>query len=236
MDDRYDTPTELWDALRGLAAITVPHHPAGGPVAVDWSFEPDPILDPCTEITSAHGCSEASDCPLMIYSPAPGHFARDALELGYPIGFVASGDGHDGHPGLTHLSPDYPTGGLTALLTDDLSREGVLQALRGHRVYATNGPRILLRTSVGTARMGSTARAGELGPEAMLFVQAHGTAAIEGVEVIRSGQVIAGLGGDGGRDFATAVTLTDLSPGEYVYVRISQAGGGMAWSSPIFVE
>ena len=32
LDERYDTPTELWGALRGQAAITIPHHSAGLPV------------------------------------------------------------------------------------------------------------------------------------------------------------------------------------------------------------
>jgi len=236
MDDRYDRPEELWDALRGLEAVTVPHHPAGGPVAIDWSVRPDPVLDPCTEITSAHGCSEALDCPRTIYSPRPGHFGRDALELGYQIGFVGSGDGHDGHPGLTHLGPQYPTGGLTAILSEDLSRAAVLDALRSHRVYATSGPRILLRTALGTARMGTHVEAGELGEEPTLFVQVQGTAPILGVEVIRSGEVTAIMAGDGTPDFGAAAALDALSPGEYLYVRVSQDDGGMAWSSPIFVD
>ena len=236
MDERYDTPQELWDALRGLEAITVPHHPAGGPVAIDWSVPPDPLIDPCTEITSAHGCSEALDCPRTIYSPQPGHFGRDALDLGYPIGFVGSGDGHDGHPGLTHLGPHYPTGGLTAILSEDLTRAAVLEALRSHRVYATSGPRILLRTALGPARMGTHIAAAELGDEPSLFVQVQGTAPILAVEVIRSGDVTAALAGDGAADFAAAATLDAFSPGEYLYVRVSQEDGGMAWSSPIFVD
>ncbi|HVH16662.1 MAG TPA: DUF3604 domain-containing protein, partial [Myxococcota bacterium] len=35
-----------------------------------------------------------------------------------------------------------PMGGLAAILADDLTREGVLAALRARRVYATNGPRM----------------------------------------------------------------------------------------------
>ena len=32
------TPTGLWDALRGTGALTIPHHPAGGPIPIDWRF------------------------------------------------------------------------------------------------------------------------------------------------------------------------------------------------------
>jgi hypothetical protein len=236
MDERYDDPDKLWSALRGLDALTVPHHPAGGPVAVNWDFAPDPVLDTCTEITSAHGCSEALDCPKLIYSPVPGTFGRDALDRGYEVGFIGSGDGHDGHPGLTHLGPDYPTGGLTAILAEDLTRAALLDALRARRAYATNGPRILLRAALGSAPMGTEVAAAEVSPEGTLFVQAHGTGPILAAEVIRSGQIIAALPGEGQASFAAAAVVHDLAPGEYVYVRIVQEDGGMAWSSPIFVE
>jgi hypothetical protein len=236
LDEAYDTPTELWEALRGLDALTVPHHPAGGPVAIDWSVRPDPELEPNVEVTSAHGCSEARDCRPSIYSAVEGAYARDALGRGYQLGFIGSGDSHDGHPGLTHLGPHYPTGGLAAVLADELTRPGLLAALRARRTYATSGPRIVLRTALGTAPMGSSVEAAELGASPMLYVEAHGTAEILGVEVVRSGELVAGLAGDGSLDFAAAATLDALAPGEHVYVRVLQVDGGTAWSSPIFVE
>ena len=236
LDPATDTPQELWEALRGLDALTVPHHPAGGPVAIDWDVPPDPVLEPSAEVTSAHGCSEARDCRLTIYSAVEGAFVRDAIDRGYHLGFIGSGDGHDGHPGLTHLDPVYPTGGLAAVLSDELNRPALLEALRARRAYATSGHRIVLRTALGAARMGQAVRAAELGPEATLFVQAHGTAPILGVEVVRSGEVVAGLAGDGSPDFLTAATLSELAAGEYVYVRVVQEDGGQAWSSPIRLE
>jgi len=214
----------------------VPHHPAGGPIAIDWGIAPDPVLDPVCEIISAHGCSEALDCPRLIHRPRPGHFARDALGLGYQVGFMGSGDGHDGHPGLTHLGPHYPTGGLAAVLADELTREGVLAALREHRVYATSGPRILLRVALGSTRMGGRIAASEAQGENNLFVQVIGTSPIEAVEVVRDGALYEPLSGDGRTDFTGTLTLEDLKPGEYIYVRVVQQDGGMAWSSPIYVD
>lgn len=236
MDERYETPQQLWEALAGKAALTVPHHPAGGPIGIDWGVAPDPLLDPVCEVISAHGCSEAYDCPRLIHRPRPGHFARDALELGYSMGFMGSGDSHDGHPGFTHLGPHYPTGGVAAVLADELTREGVLAALREHRVYATSGPRILLRVALGTTRMGGRVDQGALDPEAGLFIQAIGTAPLEVVEVVRSGALYEPLPGDGRSDFTGTLTIDDLQAGEYVYVRVVQTDGGMAWSSPIYVD
>ena len=103
-----DAAASCGSALRGQPALTFAHHSAGGPIATDWSFPPDPELEPVTEIVSVHGTSEASDSPGPIYGPVPGNFVRDVLDRGYRLGFVGSGDSHDGHPGLAHLAS--PTG------------------------------------------------------------------------------------------------------------------------------
>jgi hypothetical protein len=102
-----DDPAKLWAALRGTSSMTLAHHSAGGPIATNWDFPPDPVLEPLTEVMSVHGSSEAMDSPSLIYSPLSGNFVRDMLDRGYQLGFLASGDSHDGHPGLPHLSPYY---------------------------------------------------------------------------------------------------------------------------------
>ena len=243
LDERYDTPPELWAALRGFSALTIPHHPGGGAMPVDWSIEPDPELEPVAELSSVHGSSEATDSPNLVFGPVAGHMVRDALDRGYRLGLVGSGDGHDGHPGLGWEAPHYINGGLVAFLCDEdpcegPTRERVLEALRGRRVYATNGPRILLRYGLGGRRMGSVVPASEVGETETLFVDAVGTAPIEWVEIIRSGEVAGRYRGAG----QTALTLTaeveGLESGEYVYVRLVQEGRspGMAWSSPVWVR
>jgi len=101
------TPRELWDALEGRAALSFAHHSAGAPIAIDWSFVPDPEVEPVTEVSSVHGSSEAADSPSLVRGSLRGNFVRDQLEQGMRFGFVGSGDSHDGHPGLPHLSPAY---------------------------------------------------------------------------------------------------------------------------------
>ena len=63
IDPAYETPAQLWQALRGRPALTFAHHSAGGPIATDWSYPPDPELEPVTEVVSVHGSSEAADTP-----------------------------------------------------------------------------------------------------------------------------------------------------------------------------
>lgn len=235
LDARYDTPQKLREALRTEAALIVPHHPAGGPIALDWSAGLDAELEPVVEICSAHGASDALDGQRVIHSPRPGHFVRDALERGVRMGLIGSGDGHDGHPGLTAKGPHYPTGGLAAILSDDLSREGVLAALRARRCYATSGPRILLRFALGSTRMGGVIRAADAA-DAPLFVQAIGAAGLKTVEIVARGERITTIDAGGELEFAASAAFRELASGDWVYVRVVQVDGGMAWSSPIFVE
>ncbi len=244
VDPAYDHPGELWQALRGRRALTIAHHSAGGPISTDWSIAPDPELEPITEIVSVHGSSEALDSPAVIHRPVPGNFVRDALARGYRLGFLGSSDGHDGHPGLGHLAS--PTGGLAAILAEELTREAVYEALRARRVYATSGPRILLRVSFGGYRMGAEVPASGRGeaPREQEIVPGIGRhtlvtrviapGALERIDVVRSGQVVESVACRGERECAFGGEIPDLVAGEYLYVRAIQEDGGAAWSSPFY--
>jgi hypothetical protein len=236
LDPRTETPQQLWQALEGRAALTIAHHPAGGPIAVDWSIPPDPRFEPVTEIASVHGSSESPDTPMPIYDPVDGHWVRDALDRGYRLGFVGSGDSHDAHPGLAQLASPSG-GGVAAILSEERTREGVLAALRARRCYATNGPRILLRAALGPHPMGSVVPVPEGGAlDLPLFVHAVGTGPIARVELVRSGAVVDGIDVEGRLEVALERPVEGLRAGEYVYVRVVQEDDGAAWSSPIFLE
>jgi len=233
-DPRYERPDQLWQALKGRDAMTVAHHSAGGPVATSWAFPPDPELERVTEVASVHGSSEAAGAPAAIYDPVEGNFVRDALDRGFRLGFVGSGDGHDGHPGLAHLNG--PSGGVAAILAPEPTREAVRAALFERRVYATNGPRIVLRATLGGEPMGADIPVGADGLlSAELETTVMATATVVRLEVIRSGRLVESAPGEGLRDLAMAVPMRGLRPGEYVYLRVAQEDGGAAWSSPWFV-
>jgi hypothetical protein len=125
---------------------------------------------------------------------------------------------------------------VAAILSEELTRPAVLAALRARRVYATSGPRILLRTSLGTARMGEILPAPPAGGEASLAVRAVGTAPLDRIDVIRTGAVAHVVPGDGSSELAGIIPLTGLSSKEYIYVRVVQQDGGLAWSSPVFIQ
>jgi len=66
---------------------------------------------------------------------------QDAFEMGYRAGIVANSDGHKGRPGASYPGASLfgAVGGLTCLLTPELSRAAVLDCLRKRRHYATTG-------------------------------------------------------------------------------------------------
>ena len=231
MDPRYESPTGLWDALRGQQALTIAHHSGGGPIPTNWSIPPDPVLEPLVEIASVHGVSEAADAPGLIYNPVPGAFARDALGLGYELGFMGGGDSHDGHPGLAFLASGQ--GGLVAVLDAQLDRDGLYEAFRARRVYATNGARTLLFTTLDGRPMGS-----RVAPTAQgqLVLFAVGDAPLLAVEIVRSGEIVQRIPATDEPMVQAQLELTDLAAGEYLYIRVLQQNGGLAVSSPFFVR
>ncbi len=62
------------------------------------------------------------------------------------------------------------------------------------------------------------------------------TAPLARVDLIRSGELVDSLDIDGRLEATLQRRLTELRPGEYVYVRAIQEDGGAAWSSPFFIE
>ena len=222
--------------MRDANALTCAHHSAGGPIATNWTIPPDPELEPVTEIVSVHGSSEAPDSPAVIYSPVAGNFVRDVLDRGYVFGFLGSGDGHDGHPGLAHLNS--VSGGLAAILSEDLSRSGIKEAMQDRRVYATNGPRILLEVNLAGHQMGSVIESrvwdGLSPQERSLGIVVSGTDSLQRLDVIRSGQVAVEFDCGGSPVCEADLLVLEVEPGEYLYVRAVQKDGGAAWSSPFY--
>jgi hypothetical protein len=238
MDPRYETPAQLWSALQGKPALTFAHHSAGGPIATNWDFPPDPTLEPVTEVVSVHGSSEAPDSPRVIYSPVPGNFVRDALQRGFRFGLIGGGDSHDGHPGLAHLEQGAGSGGLAAILTEELTREGVLAALRARRVYATNGPRIWLSVTLDGQPMGSVLPAAAEGaPDSQKLEFAVVTEEpIERVEMIRNADVASLPVDPEQSEWSGRLSVPRLQAGEFLYLRVVQVDSGAAWSSPFFAD
>lgn len=245
LDPKHTTPRQLWDALRGQPALTFAHHTAGDPVATNWSFAPDPELEPLVEVLSVHGSSEARDAPRTVRGARDGYFVRDQLVRGSRLGFIGSGDSHDGHPGLAHRSPMYGarearggqerqlgTGGLAAILCESRTREAVLESLRAKRTYATSGPRALIQARIGEHQPG-----GEVDPATsalILEVEAVADGAFERLDLITSWDGVRSMDLAGQRRFQGSFDLYGYRPGAWCYLRFLQTDGGQIVTSPFY--
>ena len=187
-----------------------------------------------TEIVSAHGSSEASDSPRLIHAPIAGNFVRELLGKGLKLGFIGSGDGHDGHPGLTRIASARDHGGLAALVGAEPTRPSVLETLRARSTYATSGPRIYLDFEVAGQGMGSELPY-EQSEQVEVAFEIAAEAPIDRVEVIRSGRAypVDGVGA-GRHEWRSRIQIPALFPGESVYLRVVQQDRHAAWSSPVF--
>ena len=213
--------------------MTLSHHTLGLPVATDWSRH-DPDFERLVEICSIHGNSEAFGAPMSVRGAKAGHGARDALARGYRLGFVGSGDTHNGHPGLG--DPFAPLGGVVGIWAEELTRESVWKALMDRRVFATSGPRILLEFEVDGHPMGSTFTAEDPGAPRILRVEAHAPFRIERVEIFKNAVAVIDAPVD---DLRVAFSIEDLEEANDVdvyYARVRLQHDQLAWSSPVWVE
>lgn len=177
-------------AKTGHRALAIPHHTVKERYMQDWTYY-NPRYVKIAEVTNTHGDSLYEPSHPLSYRgstvpPPPGTAGcsiTDALKMGLHLSLNASSDSHDGHPGhslshtravIGHQRPftywwtrsdkPYP-GGLTAIQTDNYSREGVFRALENRQIYANSdhGRPLLLFTINGESVGGdSTVRVDSL--------------------------------------------------------------------------
>ena len=224
--EKSDTPPELWSLLPEGQAITIPHHPGGGPVHIDWNYY-NPEFEPLVEICSVHGISERYGGPLSIYHAIEGAFVQDALKRSYRLGFVGGGDSHTGHPGIPYV--DAPVFGMSGVYASELTREGIWEALRSRRTYATTGDRIILRFDINGSPMGE-----EIERSVPLRITAETVpcAPVKSFELVRNNRVIHRV-----KSARLEHSYAGkISSGDYFYVRLTQENGHSAMSSPIWIK
>lgn len=228
-------PSSLYRWLGGRDALVVPHTSASPWMGVGLErLHAD--LSPVIEIYSAHGQSENARGPGAVPGADPEGAVTLALSRGIPLRLLAAGDGHDGRLGRTAWG-GHP-GGLTAVVGAEPERGAVFRALRRGATYATDGGRPLLEFRAGGVPMGGI---GVRGRAVEVRVAYAGEGPVDRVEVLRDEVVVhearPPAGGDGPA-WALSFAWTDPAPppGRAVYrVRAFDAGGGRAWSSPVWL-
>jgi len=175
--DRYPI-SALWETFRGRDDVMAIAH-AGGRYGNFDFYDPEVVR--AVEIHSHHGTFE--------------WFAEEAMRRGMVVGIVAQSDDHTGRPGLSAplrpLARDFATfdvyGGYTGICAEELTREGIWEALRARHCYATTGQRILLDVRCGDRMMGDVVEDAE---DVRFSVRAVGTAPLLDVEVRRDAETV----------------------------------------------
>lgn len=234
-----DTPEKLKEALSPGDLVAVAH-PSGSALAP--AVDPSSVGDAgatLVEVYSQRGIFEVGGTHRPSSQETPGASVQDLLAGGLRAGFVASGDGELTSPGNPR-SPSYAdfqySGGLTAVLAKELTRESVLEALRERRTYVTTGPRYLVEFTVDGQLMGSVIRV-KKGHQAEIYGAVGGTEDWVHLEVIgASGPVGSVTPEPGSADVVDLSITTDpIESDTYVYLRGIDSTGGMAWSSPVWL-
>ena len=203
-------------------------HVGGGPP--NWNAHPTE-REPLLEITSGHGAFE--------------WLLQEALRRGYRPAVIGSGDTH--LPGLAHpmaahcfrgrfnktlniRDTGFGSGPVAAVWAERCNRGAIWRAIATRRTYATTGARIVLDVAVNGHPAGSQI---ELSDIASITIRAHACASVERIDLIRNDRCLQSWFP---KELDVDLSYRDERPlceGAY-YVRLRQADGEYAWSTPVW--
>ncbi len=231
----------------GFDFFIVPHHTTrtGKHGELSYDIYPGEERMPVVEIHSKWGTSEyrGNPNPLKEIHPGPSYVV-DLLQNGFKLGFIGGTD--------THATLTFTRGaierltalpGITAVKSDELSRENIFNAIRQRDCYAAAGERIYLDFCSGDNPMGSVIKIGDT--QSLKFqITAAAAGKITSVDVVKNGDTVQSFTPDDWRSefeyedehFAQLKLKSGTScKFNFYYVRVTCESGGMAWSSPIWI-
>ncbi|HJL15739.1 MAG TPA: CehA/McbA family metallohydrolase [Sandaracinaceae bacterium LLY-WYZ-13_1] len=225
--DEVPEGAEIVRRVKALGGFAVPHH-------VGWTGADeeghDPEGQPVWEICSCHGCYLHADHPLGARGGLKDQMVEAVMKRGKRFGFIACSDGHGllYHHGVGRKRDPFRCG-LTAVQAEGCTRQAILDAIRARRCYATSGVPILLDLRAGGAPMGSEVTVDGPVPAR---AEARCASPIESLMLIGPDGPLATVAGAGQTEATLEATV---EPG-WVYARVEQTDGEMAWSSPIWLD
>lgn len=221
----FNTITEMFDLMRNQQVVLGVAHPDYSPYSADTSAYSG-LLQRTIEVYGSNGYQfEYFGNPHASLTQLFGYSVQDRLKTGKVFGFTAVSDDHAGRPGKL---------GLTAIVADTLTREALFTALKARRCYATTGARILMDFTCNGFPLGSV-----LERDKNYLFQFHlsvkGAAQIAKVEVVKNNATLYRWNP---RETDTLdIGFSDVDSNRaFYYVRVTQANGHAAWTSPFYVN
>jgi hypothetical protein len=201
-------------------------HTSATQMGTDWR-DNSAEFEPVVEIYQGHrhnyehsGAPRSPTQATQIGGYEAAGFVWNALEKGYRLGFQCSSD----HVS-THMS-------YAVLLTDDLSRQGVIDAFKKRHSYGATDNIVLVVRS-GDHLMGDEFATTE---RPTLDILVEGTAPIAKLHVIRDNKYVYTTEP---KERSVKRRYTDMAAESgkthYYYVRIEQTDGNLAWASPLWI-
>jgi len=216
-------PRNVWDELRGVEFIMIPHQLADtGNCPKDWPFT-DERVQPVAEIFQQRGSYEYLNCPGMAKRAlkTSGHYLQDAWAQGIIIGVIASGDHGGGR-------------GKLGVWAKELTRESLVEAIRARHTFGTSGIKIALAFRSGDAMMGDKVTRSQDSP-IPFHVRAVTTQPIKEIVIFRNNEPV--YQAEHNIDTVELDWVDEKPPGAdklWYYVRVQRSDDELAWSSPIW--
>jgi len=259
-DTKNNSLKKIYKTNNPKEMIAIPSFSMGKTTCYNFQdFNPE--FERVVEIYNAWGSSEctakeknrrpiAGSGKQCISETAEGSIIK-ALNHGCRFGFVAGGfDDRGPYANLFDTNQTQYTPGLTAILAKEHTRASLIEALQARSCYATTGDRIILGLQIAGFSMGAELETkGRPGLEFNRYITGYaiGTQPITEALLIRNGKTFRSLDiKDGQVEFALDDTdlfgtialepKPDRPPFAYYYLRVTQADGHIAWSSPIWVD
>ncbi|MHB0999236.1 MAG: DUF3604 domain-containing protein [Armatimonadota bacterium] len=223
-----NTIDKVWRLLREKQmndVVCIAAHPTLKDHPMDWNAH-DPEYQTVVEIFSSGNSNEHKGCPrectsLTKYESC---FVQNALARGHKLGFVGCGDHH-----ATGL-------GATGLLVKEVSRRGLVEAMKARRCFATTGDKIFIDFKVDGHIMGEEFASKD---KPHITASLKCTDTIDNIVVFKNNQIIYEKGKkDLGSTKEYEIDFVDESftSDSYYYLRAIQTNNEIVWSSPVWVK
>jgi hypothetical protein len=226
-EDGVQNASKLYEYLRRSDGIAMPHTTATL-MGTDWR-DNDREVEPLVEIyqgdrTSAEyeGAPRApkgGDPNTQPGGYKPQGFVWNAWAKGFKLGVQSSSD-HSS----THVS-------YAVLLAEDNTREAVLRAIRARHAYAATD-NIILDVRCGEHIQGDIF---SIRGRPKIDIRIEGTAPVDKVEIVKDNKFVFSNHPKKGPVQLTYEDSDSKAVESYYYVRVQQADGQMAWSSPMWI-
>jgi hypothetical protein len=229
-----DDTKMLYRYLKEFDGICAVHTSATG-MGTDWR-DNDPKIEPLVEIYQGDRNSyEMQEAPRAGYDPKSGKkpaslggwqpkgFINLALAKGYRLGFESSSDHWS-----THIS-------YCVALAEKHDRAGILAALKQRHSYGATD-NIIVDVRCGDHLMGDEFKTNKA---PVLKVHVIGTAGIQGIDLLKDGEIVEVLRPANPGESVVKVEWEDPKPEagvHYYYLRVRQMDEQLAWSSPMWID